>query len=317
MRDSFGREITCLRLSVTDRCGLRCRYCVPAEGVCGLPRDRRMTEDEMIAAVEAAASIGIRRVRITGGEPLTERNILRICGRTAAVEGIEELALTTNGILLPELAAELREAGVSRVNISLDSLRPDRYAWITRTGRLEDALRGIDAALQAGFAKVKINCVLIGGFNDDEIPDLARLTLRMPVDVRFIELMPMPGTGDFGPEAYLPVSAVRDRLLEAELLPDSEGVSSLMRLPGALGRIGLISPVSCSFCDECNRLRLTADGYLKPCLHSREEILIRGMDREGMVTAMKEAIARKPRQHEPLSAAEKSHSARGMSRIGG
>ena len=208
MIDRLGRNITYLRVSVTDKCNLRCRYCMPAEGVCKKAHADMLTEDELIAAVEAAASLGIRKVRLTGGEPLVKKNILSICRRTAAVEGIEEVCLTTNGILLPQLGKQLRQAGVHRINLSLDTLNEEKYAHITRIGKLADFFAGLDAALEAGFEKIKINVVLIGGFNDDEIPDLAALTLRYPVDVRFIELMPMYDSGDFGPEAYIPCEAV-------------------------------------------------------------------------------------------------------------
>ena len=203
MVDRFGREIDYLRLSVTDLCNLRCRYCMPEEGVQKKDHAAMLTEDEMILAVEAAASLGIKKLRITGGEPLVKKNILSICRRAAAVEGIGEVCLTTNGIRLPELAVPLREAGVRRLNISLDTLKEEKYAAITRCGKLAEALAGIHAALETGFDKIKLNAVLIGGFNDDEIRDLAELTLRYPLDMRFIELMPI-GENGFGPEAYLP-----------------------------------------------------------------------------------------------------------------
>ena len=212
MKDAFGREINYLRLSVTELCNLRCRYCMPEEGVCKLRHEDLLTEEEMLTAVRAAAGLGITKVRVTGGEPLTKPNILSICRGVARTPGIRETALTTNALRLPELAKPLREAGVSRVNISLDTLNTEKYAYMTRRGRLEDALRGIDAALKAGFAQIKINAVLIGGFNDDEVSDLAGLTRKWPVDVRFIELMPMPGNQSFGPESYIPVTRVLDAL---------------------------------------------------------------------------------------------------------
>ncbi|MBQ9196887.1 MAG: GTP 3',8-cyclase MoaA [Clostridia bacterium] len=316
MRDGFGREISYLRLSVTELCNLRCRYCMPAEGVCKRCHEELLTEDEMILAAEAAASLGVTKVRVTGGEPLTKPNILSICRRVAAVPGIEEVDITTNALRLPELAVPLRQAGVRRVNVSLDTLNAERYAWITRGGRLEDALRGIEAALAAGFEKIKINCVLIGGFNEDEIPALAALTCRWPADVRFIELMPMPGDANFGPEAFIPAARVLEALPQAAPQA-SDGVARLYRLPGAQGNIGLISPVSNHFCGECNRLRLTADGHVKPCLHSREELCLKGMDFDGMVQVLRQACMLKPRQHEALSATERSRAARPMNRIGG
>ena len=316
MRDKFGREITYLRLSVTDLCNLRCRYCMPEEGVPKKDHAAMLTEDEMILAVEAAASLGITKLRITGGEPLVKKNILSICRRAAAVPGIREVCLTTNGIRLPELAVPLREAGVKRLNISLDTLDAEKYARITRCGVLADALAGIRAALEAGFEKIKLNAVLIGGFNDDEIPSLAALTLRYPLDVRFIELMPM-GENGFGAEAYLPCSAVRERLPELEPTGEREGVARLCRLPGALGNVGLISPVSAHFCSGCNRLRLTADGKLKPCLHSSAEYPIKGLDKAGMTAVMEEAILNKPERHGALGYENPSGARRSMNRIGG
>ncbi len=316
MRDKFGREITYLRLSVTDLCNLRCRYCMPEEGVPKKDHTAMLTEDEMILAVEAAASLGITKLRITGGEPLVKKNILSICRRAARVPGIREVCMTTNGIRLPELAVPLREAGVRRLNISLDTLDPDKYAQITRCGALSDALAGIHAALGAGFEKIKLNAVLIGGFNDDEIEEMAKLTLRYPLDMRFIELMPMGASG-FGKEAYLPYTEVLRRLPELMPLPGEGGAAKLYRLPGALGNVGLISPVSAHFCSGCNRLRLTADGKLKPCLHSSAEYPIKGLDKAGMAAVMEEAILGKPEWHGLLDYANRSQSARSMNRIGG
>ncbi len=316
MRDRFGREITYLRLSVTDLCNLRCRYCMPEEGVCKKDHGEMLTEDEMILAVEAAASLGIRKLRFTGGEPLVKKNILSICRRAARVPGIRELCMTTNGTLLPDLAVPLREAGVRRVNISLDTLDPKKYAQITRTGRLTEALAGIRAALEAGFDRVKLNAVLMGGFNDDEIEALASLTLRHPIDVRFIELMPM-GAGDFGREAYLPCTEVLRRLPALEPVKTEGGPAKLYRLPGALGNVGVISPVSAHFCGSCDRLRLTADGKLKPCLHSDAEYPIKGLDRAGMAEQMKAAILGKPEWHGKLDYVNQSRANRSMNRIGG
>ena len=316
MLDKFGREITYLRLSVTDLCNLRCRYCMPEEGIPKKDHAAMLTEDEMILAVEAAASLGITKLRITGGEPLVKKNILSICRRAARVPGIREVCMTTNGLRLPELAVPLQEAGVRRLNISLDTLDPDKYARITRCGVLSDALAGIHAALGAGFEKIKLNAVLIGGFNDDEIEEMAKLTLRYPLDMRFIELMPI-GENGFGKEAYLPYTEVLRRLPELMPLPGEGGAAKLYRLPGALGNVGLISPVSAHFCSGCNRLRLTADGKLKPCLHSSAEYPIKGLDKAGMAAVMKEAILGKPEWHGLLDYANRSQSARSMNRIGG
>ena len=316
MQDVYGREITYLRLSVTELCNLRCRYCMPEEGVCKLRHEELLTEEEMLTAVRAAAGLGITKVRVTGGEPLTKPNILLICRGVAHTPGIAETTVTTNGLRLPQLAVPLREAGVGRVNISLDTLDNEKYAYMTRGGRLEDALKGIDAALEAGFAQVKINTVLIGGFNDDEIAGLAQLTRRWPVDVRFIELMPMPGNQSFGPESYIPVGRVLEALPDAQAEAE-DGVARLYRLPGAAGRIGIISPVSQHFCASCNRIRLTADGKVKPCLHSAEEFPLKGLDEAGMADQLRRAILAKPRCHDALGAANRSKSLRGMSQIGG
>ena len=317
MIDTYGRQITYLRLSVTELCNLRCRYCMPEDGVCKKRHEDMLTQEEMITAIRAAAALGIRKLRITGGEPLVKSNIVELCRAAAAVEGIEDVCLTTNGTLLPKLAAPLREAGVRRLNISLDTLDAEKFRYITRIGKLEDAVAGIEAALAAGFEKIKINSVLIGGFNDDEIPALAALTQLYPVDVRFIELMPMYDSGDFGPEAFIPYTVVTDRLPELCSVPADGGVAKLYRLPGAPGNVGLISPVSAHFCAECNRIRLTADGKIKPCLHSSDEISLKGLDYEGMLEALRSAILSKPKWHGELSYTERSHAARNMNQIGG
>ena len=290
MIDGFGREITYLRMSVTELCNLRCRYCMPAEGVCKRDHGQMLTQEEMLGAVRVAAELGVRKLRVTGGEPLVKRNIVAICEGAAAIPGIEEICLTTNGILLPRLAKPLKQAGVSRLNISLDTLDEKKYAWMTRVGALDTALKGIEAALDAGFERVKINAVLIGGWNDDEIRPLAELSVRWPVDVRFIELMP---------------------------LPESDGVARLYRLPKGQGRIGLISPLSADFCGRCNRLRLTADGRVKPCLHSPLEFPIKGLDPEGVRRQFLAACAAKPERHGALSYEQRSGANRSMNRIGG
>ena len=317
MIDRFGREITYLRISVTELCNLRCRYCMPEDGVCKKTHEEMLTEDEIIMAVRAAASLGIRKLRITGGEPLIKKNIVSICQRAAAVPGIQEVCITTNGTLLPELAKPLRDAGVSRVNISLDTLDPEKFRYISRVGELDQAVAGIRAALDAGFDKVKLNTVLIGGFNDDEIPALAELTRRYPIDLRFIELMPMYDSGDFGPEAFIPYTVVLDRLPGLEPMATDGGVARLYRLPLAQGNIGLISPVSAHFCGTCNRLRLTADGKLKPCLHSGDEFSIKGLDYDGMVEELRLAIQNKPSWHGALDAHNRSRAGRNMNQIGG
>ena len=317
MKDTYGREISYLRLSVTELCNLRCRYCMPAEGVCKKEHDEMLTEEEIVLAVETAAELGVTKLRITGGEPLVKKNIVSICGRTAAVPGIREVCITTNGTRLPELARPLREAGVRRLNISLDTLSEEKYRYITRIGSLNQAIDGIEAALDAGYDKIKLNAVLIGGFNDDEIAPLAGLTRRWPVDVRFIELMPMYDSGDFGPEAFIPCERVLQALPELEKESPDGGVARLYRLPGAQGRIGLISPLSSHFCAACNRIRLTADGKLKPCLHGKAEFSIKGLDRDGMREQFRTAMLAKPEWHGELSYQNRSQAGRNMNTIGG
>ena len=317
MIDSHGRSISYMRLSVTELCNLRCRYCMPEEGICKKPHEEMLTEDEMIMAVEVAASLGVHKLRITGGEPLVKKNIVSICRRAAAVEGINELCITTNATLLPELAEPLREAGVKRLNISLDTLDREKFAYISRCGTIDTAFDGIRAAFVAGFEKIKLNTVLIGGFNDDEIPELADLTRKYPIDLRFIELMPMYDSGDFGASAFIPYTVVLDKL--PQLVPDAPdgGVAKLYRLPDAKGDIGLISPVSAHFCSQCNRIRLTADGKLKPCLHCADEYSIKGLDRDAMLEQFKSAIMAKPSWHGELSSESRSHAGRNMNQIGG
>ena len=315
MTDAFGRAVTYLRVSVTELCNLRCRYCMPETGICKRRHEDMLTQEELLRAVRIAAELGVRKVRVTGGEPLVKRNIVSVCAGISAIPGVEELCLTTNGILLPELAGELRAAGVRRVNLSLDTLDPDKYARITRIGRLSDALRGLDAALSAGFERVKINAVLLGGVNDDEIPALAGLTKQYPVDVRFIEWMPM-GT-DLPAAAALSCETVLRALPELEPVRPDGGVAALYRLPDARGNVGLIRPVSRQFCGECSRLRLTADGTLKPCLHGRAEFPLKGLDEAGMRAQFLRAIEAKPACHAPLDASRQSEAGRQMNEIGG
>ena len=317
MLDRYGRNITYLRLSVTELCNLRCRYCMPSDGVCKKAHEEMLTEEEIVLAVETAAELGITKLRITGGEPLIKKNIVSICERTAAVPGIQEVCMTTNGVLLPHLAKPLKEAGVHRLNISLDTLDAEKYRYITRIGSLDEAIRGIEVALETGFDKIKINAVLIGGFNDNEIAALAELTKRWPVDLRFIELMPMLDSPAFGPEAFIPCERVLQELKDLTEEPGDGGVAKLYRLPDAQGRIGLISPLSSHFCGECNRIRLTADGKLKPCLHGKAEFSIKGLDREKMREQFRTAMLAKPEWHGELSYASHSQAGRGMNAIGG
>ena len=317
MIDRLGRKINYLRISVTDKCNLRCRYCMPEDGVCKKDHTDMLTEDEIVNAAKAAAELGITKIRITGGEPLVKKNIVSICRRVAEVEGVREVCITTNGVLLPQLAKPLKEAGVKRLNLSLDTLDPEKYAYITRIGTLDTFKAGLEAALEAGFEKIKINAVLIGGFNDNEVVELAELTRQYPVDMRFIEMMPMYDSGDFDEKAFIPYTKVLDYLPEAVPVEHDGGVAKLYRLPGAQGNIGLISPVSAHFCGECNRIRLTADGKIKPCLHSADEYSLKGLDYANMKAVLEEAIWNKPAWHGDLDALHRSQAGRNMNQIGG
>lgn len=315
MNDTLGRKITYLRLSVTDLCDLRCIYCMPEHGVPKRAHSEICSPEELCDMAAAAVSLGVRKVRITGGEPLIRRGVVSLCRMLRALPGLEELCLTTNGVRLPELAAPLREAGVDRLNISLDTLRPERYRSITRIGELSSVLRGLDAADAAGFSHTKLNCVLMGGVNDDEIEDFVRLTQARPLSVRFIELMPMGACAKWEKARFLPAGAVLDRV--PELVPaGTDGVSRLYRIPGAAGTVGLIEPMSHAFCAECSRIRITADGKLKPCLHADTEIALRGLHGEALLDAIRQGIARKPERHALMRDGE-SHAGRCMNEIGG
>jgi cyclic pyranopterin phosphate synthase len=250
-----------------------------------------------------------------------KKNIRSICQRIGALPGLQELCLTTNGTLLPELAEDLRAAGVSRINLSLDSLQEETYAEITRGGSLKQALLGLETALNTGFEKVKINMVLLGGRNENEVPDFAALTRKYPVDVRFIEWMPMYRGGDLDEHTVYSCAQALEQIRgrEGTLLPQPEdgGVAKLYRIPGALGNIGLITPVSAHFCKDCRRIRISADGKLKPCLHSPQEISLKGLSYEEMKEQMETAIWQKPESHSRLSAETPSQAGRSMNQIGG
>lgn len=314
MTDGCGRTIDYLRLSVTDRCNYRCRYCMPEEGVCKREHREMLTLEELAEVAAACVGCGVRKIRLTGGEPLVRRGIVELCRQLRAIPDLRELCLTTNGSLLPDLAAPLRAAGVDRLNISLDTLRPERFAQMTRLGQLSDVLEGIRAAEDAGFRDLKFDTVLIGGFNDDEIADFAALTRDHPWEMRFIELMPMGPCADWDRACFLSADTVLERLPELEQI-ESSGVARRYRLPGAAGTIGLISPVSHDFCADCRRIRVTADGKLKGCLHSAEELPLRGLHGAELEDAICRGIAQKPARHH-LSE-RKSDTPRNMNQIGG
>ena len=314
MMDQYGRTIDYLRLSVTDLCNYRCRYWMPAEGVEKGPHGSILTVEELVEIGEAAVKLGVRKIRLTGGEPLVRRGILDICRGLRAIPELKELCLTTNGSLLPELARPLREAGVDRLNISLDTLKPERFQEITRRGTLDEVMKGIRAAEDAGFQNLKLDTVLMGGVNDDEIGDFLALTMEHPWEVRFIELMAMGPCAAWPKERFLPVTEVLRRFPQLEKIRPN-GVARRYRLPGAVGTAGLIAPVSYEFCGDCRRIRVTADGRLKGCLHSREEIPLRGLHGDALTEALRRGILQKPRQHHLTEHA--SDTPRTMNQIGG
>lgn len=314
MKDNNGRVIDYLRLSVTDLCNYRCRYCMPTEGVCKRDCREILSVEECVEIAEAAVRCGVKKIRLTGGEPLVRRGILDICGGLRAIPGLEELCLTTNGSLLSQLAQPLRDVGVDRLNISLDTLRPDRFASMTRLGQLSDVLDSTAAAESAGFSNLKLNTVYIGGFNDDEVGDFLNLTLEHPWEVRFIELMPMGPCATWDKGCFLPVTTILDCFPALKAI-DTQGVARRYQLPGAKGTVGLISPISHDFCSDCRRIRVTADGKLKGCLHSREEIPLRGLHGKELERAIRLGSMQKPRQHHLKE--RSSDTPRTMNQIGG
>ncbi|MGA9351454.1 MAG: GTP 3',8-cyclase MoaA [Anaerolineae bacterium] len=306
--DNFNRPISYLRVSVTDRCNLRCVYCMPPEGVPWRPHEEILRYEEIETVVRAAAELGISKVRLTGGEPLARLGLVDLVHMLVRIPGIDDLAMTTNGILLARYAEELKAAGLKRVNVSLDTLRPERFRRITRLGELSDTLEGIAAAREVGLVPVKINTVVIRGLNDDEVVDFARLTYAPDRHVRFIEVMPLGDHADWAGNGYVPMGEVRGRIERelGELIPArlgfGDGPARYYRLPGAQGTIGFITPISEHFCHQCNRLRLTADGKLRPCLLSDYEIDLRTPLRQGATMEeinhlIIEAVRAKPERH--------------------
>jgi cyclic pyranopterin phosphate synthase len=338
--DSHGRRIDYLRISLTDRCNLRCVYCMPKDGVVWKDPAEILSYDEIVRLASIAVEEGIGKIRLTGGEPLVRGGVAGLVSRLHEIEGVESLALTTNATLLPRFAAELREAGLERINISLDSLDPASYKAITRGGHLEDALAGIDAAFEAGFAPIKLNVVVVRSLHQDLL-GFAKLTLDRPLHVRFIEYMPLGGAEDgsgchsdggtgWTAEDSVPseevlelvsAAAVADGLGELtavapENSPGGSGPARYYRLEGSQGTVGVISPLSHHFCADCNRLRLTADGRLRPCLFCDDELDVRTALRTGtdedVRAVIREALRIKPENH-----AERIGTDRQMSQIGG
>ncbi len=286
LSDSFNRPIDYLRLSITDRCNLRCLYCMPEEGIQLSDRKEILSFDEIYKLVVAAASIGMTKVRVTGGEPLVRPGVVELVRMLAGIKGIDDISLTTNGVLLGKFAAELKEAGLKRVNVSLDSLKEDRFRYITRGGGLGEVLEGIAKAKEVGLAPVKINVVVLRGINDGEIADFGRKTIEDDWNVRFIELMPFGGQQITGPDKLVTVAEIKERLLQIGPLEPVDGTTGggparYYRFPIGRGTVGFISPVTEHFCISCNRLRLTATGMLRPCLLQEKEINLREPLRQG------------------------------------
>ena len=313
MKDRFGRNITYLRISVTDLCNLRCKYCMPESGVESLCHSDILSIKEIVEIVKIASKNGIKKIRLTGGEPLVRRGFIELCKQISEIDKIEDIAITTNGVYLKEMADELFENKVRRINFSLDTLIKEKYNDITRRNYFDKAMESLFYAIKKGF-KVKINVVLIGGFNDDEIEDFVNLANKYDLEVRFIELMQIGETANWSKDKFVSNKIVLEKVPELEF----DGVSvvaKIYKIKGQKGRIGLISPISCSFCEDCNRIRLTSDGKLKPCLHSKDEINLKGLSGEELEEVFKRGIFEKPEKHHLEDG--KSESARDMNKIGG
>ncbi len=306
LRDNFSRIIDYLRISITDRCNMRCVYCMPAEGIFPASHREILTYEEIIRVVTIAAGLGVRKVRITGGEPLTRKNIIFLVSSLNKIRGIEDLSMTTNGLLLEKYAEELAAAGLNRVNVSVDSFNPEKYREITRGGDLSAVLRGLRAAERAGLDPIKINMVPIRGINENEVVDFAKLTLESDSHVRFIEFMPSGYHGEWSPEKYVTTDELK-RIIGtiaplAPLRMRKDGPSRYYRIKGAKGVVGFISALTHHFCEDCNRLRMTSDGKLRPCLFSETEIDLKYPIRSGAPDAEIERLLRlsisvKPRGH--------------------
>lgn len=325
MYDRFGRWIHYLRISLVDACNLRCVYCMP-EDIRFRPFQELLQDDEIMLIVRAAAALGVDKIRLTGGEPTVRPGVVELVQRIAEVPGIQDLTMTTNGLRLKELAEPLARAGLRRVNISLDTLNPEKFRRITRWGRLEDVWEGIEAAERAGLTPIKLNCVVVRGHNEEDVVDLARLTLDRPWDVRFIEMMPFGSVADFQQSSVVTSQEIMERVSAAlgPLLPvdgyDGRDPARPFRLEGAVGTLGFISTVSEPFCSGCGRIRVTADGKLRLCLLRDMEVdlltpIRQGATLEELTTLMREAIWNKPWGHDLPEGVIPQ--ARVMSQIGG
>jgi cyclic pyranopterin phosphate synthase len=323
LRDQFGRSIEYLRISVTDRCNFRCVYCMPAAGLEWLPKDRILSYEEIAAIVRQLAPLGLRRLRLTGGEPTIRPDLVRLVAMLRDVPGIEDIALSTNGVRLPALAAPLREAGLDRVNMSADSLRPERIASVARRDLGFDPRAAALAAERVGLGPIKINVVVMRGINDDEIEDFARLTLDHPWHVRFIELMPVGEMRELTWEHVVPSDEVLERVSRLGPLAAGggpargNGPAAYYRLEGAAGSVGVITPMTHTYCASCNRVRLTADGRLRTCLFGDHEVNLRDPLRAGepLEPLFRQALADKPREHQLLQM--RVGGLRALSQVGG
>jgi GTP 3',8-cyclase len=324
--DGFNRPITYLRISVTDKCNLRCIYCMPEEGLPWLRREEILTYEEIAQIVGAAALVGVRTIRLTGGEPLVRRNLSRLVSAIAAIPGIEDIALSTNGLLLEEQLSELVAAGLRRINLSLDTLRGDRFEAIARRRGLDAVLRAIDASIAAGLTPLKLNCVVMRGRNDDELVDFANLTRDRPIYVRFIELMPVLENAALQRDAYVSSDEILERISQVGELrpvpgPAGNGPARYFAFPGADGAVGVISPLSHDYCERCNRVRLTADGRLRLCLFGDYALDLRtplrsGASAQQIASLLGSAMLIKPERHH-LRLGETASRLRAFSEIGG
>ena len=307
MKDRFNREIDYLRISVTDLCNLRCVYCMPENGVEKLSHSNILSPERIKEVVETSAKLGIKKVRLTGGEPLVRHGIIDIIKMIRNIPEIKEICLTTNGVFLKEMAKPLYDAGVDRLNISLDTLNKEKYRRITRNGSLDKVLEGIKEAINVGFKNTKINSVLIGGFNDDEIDDFIGFMDKYDLCVRFIELMPIGEGSKMASQSFLSNKVILDKINNLTLVSQDD-ICSYYKVKGHKGSLGLISPLSHMFCSKCSRIRLTSDGKLKPCLHSSLEIDTNNLSGIDLENAIKEAILNKPKQHRLIEEGKSSSS---------
>jgi cyclic pyranopterin phosphate synthase len=326
MLDGFGRRIEYLRISVTDKCNLRCVYCMPQQGLPWLTRAEILRYEEIAQIVRELAALGLRRVRLTGGEPLVRRDLPELVRQLAAIPQLEDIALSTNAVLLASMAEALREAGVNRVNISLDSLRPERIDAIARRpGAHAAVFAGIDAAEAAGLLPIKVNAVVMRGRNDDELEDFARITIDRPWHVRFIELMPVGENLDISLAEFVPADTMLERLRSIGELtpvdgPRGNGPATYFQFPGAAGTVGVITPLSHNYCERCNRMRLTASGQLRPCLFGDLETDLRGPLRRGepLAPLIGHTLAVKPERHYLIQGSDRgSGGLRALSQVGG